>query len=135
MSNAQEKGVSEYAALMGKVFVEMSRVLKPEGLATVVFHSASSSVWRALSAAYGSAGFRVRATSVLDKLQASFKQVVSTVSVKGDPVILLGKGSPASVTETRTDEEVMAEIFLHADGSNPSEARTQRLYSSSLHGV
>lgn len=129
MSDAQRKGVSDYAALMGKVFGEMSRVLKPEGLATVVFHSASSSVWRALTAAYGSAGFGVRATSVLDKLQASFKQVVSTVSVKGDPLILLGKGSPASVSETRTTEDVLTEIFLQADGSEPSERDPQRLYS------
>lgn len=128
VSGAQGKEVSDYAGLMGKVFAEIFRVLKPDGLATVVFHSARSSVWRALSAAYGSAGFGVRATSVLDKLQTSFKQVVSTVSVKGDPLLLLGKGLQTDAPEG-TDEEVVAEILGLSHAPDPAERDPQRLYS------
>lgn len=127
VSGSQGKGVADYSQLMGRVFSEMSRVLKPEGLATVVFHSASSSVWRALSSAYASAGFAVRSTSVLDKLQASFKQVVSTVSVKGDPLLLLAKGSVP--IGDRTQNEIIEEILDLAGGLQDSERDPQRLYS------
>ncbi len=55
--------------MMGNVFSELARVLKPDGAATVVFHSAHSEIWRALVAAYSQAGFTVAAASVLDKIK------------------------------------------------------------------
>ncbi|MFN7510286.1 MAG: DNA methylase, partial [Betaproteobacteria bacterium] len=48
VSQSQSKGVAEYGAMMGVVFKEIARVLKPERMATVVFHSAHSEVWRVL---------------------------------------------------------------------------------------
>ena len=47
--------------MMAEVFAELARVLKPRGLATVVFHSADAKVWRSLSEAYAAGGFRVEA--------------------------------------------------------------------------
>ena len=111
---------------MASVFKEISRVLKPEGLATVVFHSAHSEVWRALAQAYATAGFTVEATSVLDKIQASFKQVVSTVSVKGDPLLLLSKRSPDR-TVGKTSSKIAAEVIREADNGSLSDP--QLLYS------
>ena len=112
--------------MMASVFKEISRVLKPEGLATVVFHSAHSEVWRALAQAYATAGFTVEATSVLDKIQASFKQVVSTVSVKGDPLLLLSKRSPDRAVG-KTSSEIAAEVIRAAGNGVPVDP--QRLYS------
>jgi 16S rRNA G966 N2-methylase RsmD len=126
MSRSQSKGVSEYGAMMGSVFREMSRVLKPDGLATVVFHSAHSEVWRALAQAYATAGFAVEATSVLDKIQASFKQVVSTVSVKGDPLLLLSK-RPTDKSTTKASAKIAIDVIRSARDGSRSDP--QRLYS------
>ena len=85
------KDADDYQRSMSAVFTEVSRVLKPSGRLTVVFHSAHARIWRALTESFTAAGLRIRITSVLDKVQASFKQTVSTVSVKGDPLILLDR--------------------------------------------
>lgn len=126
VSPSQAKGVSEYGVMMGSVFKEMARVLKPNALATVVFHSAHSEIWRALTQAYSEAGFAVEATSVLDKLQASFKQIVSTVSVKGDPLLLLSK-RPAERAKSKSSSKIAAEIIRTA--RNGLKLDPQRLYS------
>jgi len=123
VSNAQKKGVDTYERMMANVFGEMARVLKPDSTATVVFHSAHSEIWRALVAAYSQAGFTVAAASVLDKIQASFKQVVSTVSVKGDPLLLLTKATPKAASR-KTCRQVAEEIVLEAGKEDP-----QMLYS------
>jgi len=127
VSPSQSKGVSEYATMMGSVFKEMARVLKPEGVATVVFHSAHSKIWRALAQAISEAGFAVEAASVLDKIQASFKQVVSTVSVKGDPLLLLSTRSSEPSSRLKSSEKIAAEVI----GAARSGARLdpQLLYS------
>jgi len=126
VSPSQSKGVPEYGAMMANVFKDISRVLKPEGLATVVFHSAHSEIWRALTQAYTSAGFTVEATSVLDKIQASFKQVVSTVSVKGDPLLLLSKRRPDRDLGN-TSAKIASELIRDAGIGSMSDL--QLLYS------
>lgn len=128
VSESQGKDVLHYGRMMGDVFLEIARVLKPNGLATIVFHSAKADIWRALSGAYGGAGFRVEATSVLDKIQASFKQVVSDVSVKGDPLLLLSKGAMGDISEL-APEGVADEILARALKLGPEERELQRLYS------
>jgi hypothetical protein len=128
MSPAAGKGADAYGELMADVFREAARVLTDDGLATVVFHSAKASVWQALTRAYTNAGLGVRTTSVLNKTQASFKQVVSTTTVKGDPLILLDKQSrnrhPSSI------DEVIAAVLTEADGHPADDERTrERLFS------
>jgi len=130
MSQAQGKSLDDYARLMSEVFAEASRVLKPRGIVTVVFHAGKASVWSVLQRAYRAAGLEVAATSVLDKLQASFKQVVSTVSVKGDPLLLLTKDAHAGAFVTPTGEALIAELVAQAKGSaDPAEREPTRLYS------
>ncbi|MGO2712658.1 MAG: DNA methyltransferase [Pseudomonas helleri] len=126
VSASQSKGVLEYGAMMANVFTEVGRVLKAEGLATVVFHSAHSEIWRALAQAYTTAGFTVEATSVLDKIQGSFKQVVSTVAVKGDPLLLLSKRT-FSRAVGKTSSKIAAEVIR--DAGNSSVSNLQLLYS------
>lgn len=118
VSAAQKKSVNDYERMIGNVFSELARVLKPDGHATVVFHSAHSEIWRALVAAYSQAGFTVAAASVLDKIQASFKQVVSTVSVKGDPLILLTKAKPKA-SSRKTCRQLAEQILSEADKEDP----------------
>lgn len=131
VSNAQGKDIDFYGNLMGKVFKEIARVLNADGKATVVFHSAKAAIWRALALAYSEAGLNVNATSVLDKIQASFKQVVSTVSVKGDPLLLLSKNRSQTIPSVvQTSEKALYEIIKRARlENNAQELKPERLYS------
>lgn len=130
MSAAQGKSLDDYGRLMSAVFGEIGRVLKDDGAATVVFHAAKASVWATLQTAYRSAGLDVAATSVLDKLQASFKQVVSTVSVKGDPLLLLTKQTLSRPKVHHTGEALLRELIEQAKRTGDvAECEPERLYS------
>lgn len=130
ISSAQKKGVNEYEELMTKVFNEISRVLMDDGNATVVFHSAKAEVWRALQNAYNSAGLKVVLSSVLDKLQGSFKQVSSNISVKGDPLLLLGKNNNSSMSFTNEKDitEIIFELLVETE-KRKEQVTAERLYS------
>lgn len=132
ISPSQKKNVEIYGEMMSKVFSEISRVLKDESHATLVFHSAKAEVWKAVSNAYMRAGLVVLASSVLDKIQASFKQVVSSVSVKGDPLLLLGKGlSRVHDNAEEKSLKIMNELLegVVAEERNSVESTAERLYS------
>lgn len=137
VSPSQGKAVSDYEAMMSAVFKELARTLKPGGKATVAFHSAKASIWHALTNAYTHAGFSVRASSILDKIQTSFKQTVSDVSVKGDPLFLLTRGEAGTKscerkTEVeRSNEKIIRELIERAGRKavNHKERSTERLYS------
>lgn len=128
VSKAQDKSVEQYGAMMSSVFSEIERTLNPHGKATVVFHSAKSKIWQGLANAYSKAGLIVKYTSVLDKLQASFKQTNSTISVKGDPLLLLTKGDVNQYYELDT-YPLMEEIFRGVDFNDVDELTPERLYS------
>src|SRR5699024_6501781 len=109
VSNSQNKSIENYKELMEQVFNEISRVLKDDGKATIVFHSAKAQIWRSLQMAYNNSGFKVSLSSVLDKLQGSFKQINSNISVKGDPLLLLEKTTNIQVSNknnTRIEEQI-----------------------------
>lgn len=133
MSKAQGKDADDYSAMMGRVFTSINKVLKPGGGATVVFHSAHAEVWRALSSAYLSAGFRVSKASFIDKIQSSFKQTVSSISVKGDPVLLLERSIGKQAKGPK--EKAFLKSFLQgqAKGAQEDKGDDQRhLYSKYL---
>jgi hypothetical protein len=130
VSPAQGKSLDDYGALMNAVFSEIGRVLKDDGKATVVFHAAKASVWSVLQRAYRAAGLEVLAANVLDKLQTSFKQVVSTINVKGDPLLLLTKANAHdSFTLHRTDEIVAILMEQATLSTDQMEREPSRLYS------
>jgi len=130
VSIAQNKSLDDYGRLMRAVFCEIERVLKDDGVATIVFHAAKANVWKTLQTAYRSAGLDVAATSVLDKLQGSFKQVVSTVSVKGDPLLLLTKQTLSAPKVRYSIEALLPELVEQAKRSGDvAECKPERLYS------
>ena len=130
VSNHQNKTAVEYEELLARALAEVKRILKPDAKATLVFHSASAEVWSALQSAYTSAGFGVVHASVLNKTQESFKQVTTARAVKGDPVLLLAKKSPAE-PETNGGVWAIASRLRNAAAQDldPEERTVQRLYS------
>ena len=130
VSGAQGKTVTEYQELLRTALSELRRILKPDGKATLVFHSASATVWNALQSAYTQAGFGVECTGVLHKVQGSFKQVTTNGAVRGDPILLLGK-KPAIESQPIPCVWAVAEELLHKAvlTLDPGEQTAQRLYS------
>lgn len=129
ISPAQGKGLEEYAGLLRQVFAEVSRVTRRSAPVTVIFHASKPAVWRAVSDAFSDNGFSVVRTSVLDKRQVSFKQVVSAGSTRGDAVFLLAKSQmPARTTPPGvTFDEVVARLLAAA--TSETERQPRRLYS------
>lgn len=130
ISNSQKKTVNDYQHLMEQVFKEISRVLTPDGKVTVVFHSAKAEVWKALQASYQKAGLSVKLSSVLDKLQGSFKQVTSNITVKGDPLLLLEKNRDRSIQLSFhfNIEEIIGMLILQMK-NNGEEITKERIFS------
>ena len=81
--------MDDYATLMAEVFGEVARVLRPTGYVTVVFHASTPAVWEALGMAFRSNRLVVERTSILNKEQVTFKQVVSEGGTRDDAVFLL----------------------------------------------
>lgn len=67
------KTLENYETLMTLSLHEMSRVLKPGGWATIVFHNTDGEVWNALHNAAVSAGFEFHEAASLDRKQQSHK--------------------------------------------------------------
>ncbi|MDE0453542.1 MAG: DNA methyltransferase [Gammaproteobacteria bacterium] len=129
ISKSQSKTVNGYRHLLARAFGEVNRILKPEGRATLVFHSASADVWNALRSAYTDAGLGVEHAGILDKRQQSFKQVTTNGAVRGDPVLLLRKRSSRAATTPDCPWQVAKEIHLESLNLGRSERAPERLYS------
>ena len=126
----QSKTPVEYEKLLARALTETNRILKPDGKATLIFHSASSEVWNALQRAYTSAGFGVVHTSILNKTQGSFKQVTTTGAVKGDPVLLLAKQPSVVAKPSEVGWSIATKLWKTAGQDlDPDEQTVQRLYS------
>ena len=129
VSRSQGKTLEVYQKLLSRVLGEVHRVLKPSANATLVFHSATASVWNALQSAYSNAGFFVERASVLDKKQGSFKQVTTKGAVKGDPVLLLGR-EIVQKHGAESDAWIVAKQLFETSLALGSDEQTpQRLYS------
>jgi len=136
ISPAQGKGLEAYQALLTSVFSEVARVMTPDGDATVVFHSSQASVWRALAESLRGSGLAVTAASILDKTQASFKQVNGHVAVSGDPLLRVKKQTSEFVREasTATMREMMSVAPASDAAVSPATAREQQHLFSQLIG-
>lgn len=127
ISESQKKSLTEYQTMLTDVFCEICRVLKPDGYATVVFHAAKAKVWEAFKGVIDESGLNVRLTNILDKKQASFKQVVSEDSVQGDPLILLEKNM-VRAQKLDKDGDWLKEICNRVSDENGDERRIYSLY-------
>ena len=130
VSSVQSKNIGDYEALLTKAFLEMRRLLKPSGKATVVFHSTQADVWQALVNAYSAADFRVELSNILDKKQGSFKQVTTDNFAKGDPMLLLSSEDQKKPTSRASLEKTIAGLVAQADAlEDPQERLPHRIYS------
>lgn len=130
ISASQNKGISDYQVMLSNVFSEIKRVLKDSAYAAVVFHAAKAQVWTAFEDSVFNAGLNIELTNILDKKQASFKQVVSEASVQGDPLLLLSKGAQKGCM-FKNEEDIMEKIILlMEDGNGFDERRAYSLYVS-----
>ena len=130
VSASQKKTLADYQNLLMVTLSEARRILKTDGKATLVFHSASAEVWRTLQAAYTDAGFGVVCAGILDKTQGSFKQVTTKGAVRGDPVLLLGRLTGDISLQTESAFAVAERLRQEAAGTlRPAEQTAQRLYS------
>lgn len=111
ISASQGKDVLTYQNLLTQVFSEINRVLKPNHYASIVFHAAKAKVWDAFSEAIAGAGLQIVLTNILDKTQASFKQIVSDGSVQGDPLFLVKKSSIKKHASQQTDRDVLHSLL------------------------
>lgn len=124
ISRSQSKDVQDYETLMSRVFSEVGRVLKPHGTATVIFHSSKPEVWSAFGTAFGSANLNIQRSSILNKTQASFKQVVSEGSTRGDAVFLLARENTTNGSDARCASSMESFRKRQDRGESP-----QHLYS------
>lgn len=135
VSPSQGKGLDEYQVLLTSVFSEVARVMKPDADATLVFHSSHSAVWRALTSSLSDAGLAVTAASILDKTQASFKQVNGHVAVSGDPLLRVKKSPQAA--KARPNAPTMNDLAMvkrNEPHTQPDTVRQQQHSYSELVG-
>ena len=129
INNNQKKGTSEYSSLMTSVFTEVHRCLKPSGLCTLVFHSAKAEIWRSIVTSYQKAGLSILKTGILDKVQASFKQVNSAITVKGDPLLLLTKSSMTKKNSDADDHIIAEKIIMRHSQEADSKEKSEIMFS------
>ena len=130
VSASQGKTATEYGDLLTAALAEVNRILKPEGRATVVFHSASAKIWNVLQSAYTKAGFGVENVGILNKTQGSFKQVTTAGAVMGDPVMLLSKRAGSNSKQAKLAWAVASDLLVAtAHDPDPGEQTARRLYS------
>ena len=130
ISTSQHKTLAEYRGLLTAALCELQRILKHGGKVTLVFHSASAEVWRALQGAYRDAGFAVECAGVLDKTQGSFKQVTTRGAVRGDPLLLLARSAATAGNDPASPWSVAQRLREQAKLTlDPVELTVQRLYS------
>ncbi len=130
ISSSQNKDVDSYQVMLSNVFKEIYRVLKPNNYAAVVFHAAKSKIWDAFRNSIENANFSVVSSSILDKKQSSFKQVVSEGSVQGDPMFLLQKDMIKKQIQTTSDIILNNLIKEHVNDMSFDERRCYSLYIS-----
>ena len=142
------KTLADYSKVLRESFVEMRRVLRPGGWATVVFQSSDGEVWHSIEAAAATAGFEVNAAHTLDKVQQSMKgykgrsgaenvasfDIVLHLRAPDDPDSAVS-GSPATAADLPQSQIVLDSVLDHL-AALPQDAIAERtlpyLYSLSV---
>jgi len=130
INESQGKYLEQYEALISGVFRELSRCTKPSAMLTVAFHSAKAEIWRAIMTSYKNNGFFSIKASILDKIQSTFKQTNSNISVKGDPLLLLAKTSKDSPNSFIYEDEIIEylDAFRKESSQTPKPAELHSRY-------
>jgi hypothetical protein len=148
ISKAQNKSAEDYSVLLAEGFAALRERMSTRARMTVMFHSASSKPWDALMQALEHSGFQTDEVLLLDKRQASFKQVRADDSVQGDLLIETRQRPTRSSNRKERDRSARAgglrspEAISAADaltgwleqafenGAPPRDARAERLLFS-----
>lgn len=126
------KSIEDYRRLLGASFAEVARVLKPEGLTTVVFQASDPEVWAAVQGATRDAGLSLFDATTLDKGQPSFKQVKGMRGEQvatADVVLTLRKGKEPAGEPATTPLEAAHRAILQTRAAG-REATTGRIFAS-----
>jgi 16S rRNA G966 N2-methylase RsmD len=126
------KSIEDYRRLLADSFAEVARVLKPEGLTTVVFQASDPKVWTAVQGATRDAGLSLVDATTLDKGQPSFKQVKGMRGEQvatADVVLTLRKGEEAAREPATTPLEAAHWAILHTRAAG-REATTGHIFAS-----
>lgn len=134
ISPAQGKGLDSYQALLTSVFSEVERVMKPTADATLIFHSSQAAVWQALDNSLRDSGLSVTAASILDKTQASFKQVNGHVAVSGDPLLRVRKRVATTNGPAAATMRELAVVYTPGVEASTTTVREQQHLFSHLVG-
>jgi len=86
VSKAQKKDINAYQSLIGRVFGECYRVLKPNRWMTIEFSNRSNAIWNSISEAIQLSGFVIADVRVFDKKQGTIRQDLGQ-SVRNDLII------------------------------------------------
>ena len=128
ISESQNKSLDDYKEMLTEVFSEIRRVMKHTASAVVVFHAAKAEIWQAFENVISDSSLEVWQTNILDKEQASFKQVVSNDSVQGDPMLLLKKASFNRKELDENNDVIFKIIQEHMSDTEFDERRIYSLY-------
>ena len=127
------KSIEDYRDLLTAAFAEVSRVLKPGGLTSVVFQATDPEVWSAVQGATRDAGLSLLDATTLDKGQPSFKQVKGAVEgervATSDVILTLRKGAEGARDATSTPLEAAHSAILDTRAAG-RDATTGHLYAS-----
>jgi len=118
-SKRNGKSLQDYQRLLKEAFGEMYRVLKPGRWASVVFHSSSGEVWRAVQSAAEESGFSLVYAGGIDKTKRSMRGYIALRNdediADGDVVLNLRK--PIETSRPRASrlheglEEMLVEVI------------------------
>ena len=128
ISESQNKSLDDYKEMLTEVCSEIRRVMKHTASAVVVFHAAKAEIWQAFENVISDSSLEVWQTNILDKEQASFKQVVSNDSVQGDPMLLLKKASFNRKELDENNDVIFKIIEEHMSDTEFDERRIYSLY-------
>ena len=120
--------IADYERMLSQIFKEVARVTKKSSFVTAVFHAAKADVWNAFATALRSANLTVCQANVLDKKQASFKQVVSDVAVQGDPIFLLEKAIQSKDNGTVDHYLIVRELVISVASGRIDKRRIYSQY-------
>ena len=138
INSKQNKDLDDYCTLLTRSFSMFFNILKPNRWITIEFHNKKAEIWNAIQEAVIKSGFVISQVSILDKKQATFKQVTSPNSVENDLIINAYKPTD-SFTESFISKSgygmEVEFIKMHLDKlpiAQNIERKKRRLYSKLL---
>ena len=130
----QQKDLDDYENLLKDSFSMFFKILKPNRWITIEFHNRKAEIWNAIQEAIIKSGFVISQISILDKKQATFKQVTSPNSVENDLIINAYKPSENFTNDFITKsgygmEVQFIKMHLEKLPINNIERNKRKLYS------